>query len=512
MALELIWTSLVAVTAAVASGIFAVIWLTHRASPRLFAAADADAASTVFLVERGEVVDASAAAAVLVDSLASGRPSLDQLLQWLSESFPDVSDALAALADKGGRTVIARDGIGRLEITRTGSRIRFALTDDENARLEIDRVCQTALQTELATLRDIGESLPYAVWRQDRDGRIRWVNRAYLDLLSAMDGRDASAWPPQPVFDEDIRPGVHKRVRCQNRWFDCRAVPVGAETLVSAVPADALVAAERALDTFRQTISRTFAHLNVGLAIFDADRRLAVFNPALTDLTTLPVDILIGRPTLESFLDALRARNMMPEPRDYPSWRDKVADVERASRNGTYSELWHLPGTRTYRITGQPQPDGAVALLMEDISGELDLTRRFRAQIETGQAALDALEDAIAVFDDAGTLTLSNAAYDELWERDPGDGLAHLTLDDALATWRDGTGAEPFWDPAARDATDPGWREARQLRLADGRLVTLTRKMLPANAMMVRFKLHDANVDTLMPRERSGRRAGLKKA
>jgi len=46
-----------------------------------------------------------------------------------------------------------------------------------------------------------------------------------------------------------------------------------------------------------------------------------LFNPALLDLTGLPAEFLAMRPSLLSVLDAMHDRNMIPEPKDYRSWR-----------------------------------------------------------------------------------------------------------------------------------------------------------------------------------------------
>ncbi len=505
MSYEIIWMTALAVTASVASGALSVLWLVTRRGPRIIAETTAD--RTTFLIEHGRVVDATPPAREILDGLGAEGVHADRLIRWLSDSFPGLPEAIRALPQIAERSVVARDGIGRLLLARERGLIRLTLGNDENARVEMDRVCQTAVQAELDTLRAIGDGLPYPVWREDREGRIRWVNRAYLDLLSDLTGETTHSWPPRPLFEDEILiPGVSKRLAVRGRWFECHAISAGEETLVSAVPADALVKAETALDTFRQTMSRTFAHLTVGLAIFDDEKRLAVFNPALTDMTTLPIDVLTGRPTLESFLDALRARNMMPEPRDYGSWRERVADVELSAQSGTYSELWHLPGGRTYRITGRPQPDGAFALLMEDISAEMGLTRRFRSQIETGHAVLDALPEAIAVFDEAGTLTVSNAAYDELWQVDQRQAMTQISLADAIRCWIALSHPTPFWDrltrPADSGPADSGPEEAERIRLVDGRLVWAVRRSLPGGSLMVRFLPHSAEVSPLRPATR----------
>ena len=56
-----------------------------------------------------------------------------------------------------------------------------------------------------------------------------------------------------------------------------------------------IVAAERTQKQFVQTLTKTFANLTVGLALFDRNRQLALFNPALIDLTGLTAEFLIAR-------------------------------------------------------------------------------------------------------------------------------------------------------------------------------------------------------------------------
>lgn len=487
-------SSLVSILAAV----LAVAWLARpRDVPCLLGEPGGD---TTFVLENGSVLDATAPGREILDGLGEEGRSSDRLIRWLTDRYPELPRALAFLAERGDRMLLARDGIGRLKLRLDGDRIRMTLMADPHDTVELDRVCHAAAQSELDALRGMGDTLAHAVWKQDGEGRILWVNQAYLDLLREATGTEP-AWPPAPLFaDLDPVAGTSRRVQLGEHWFDCRAVATDEGLMVSALPADALVAAERALETFKQTMSQTFAHLTVGLAIFDRERRLAIFNPALTDLTTLPVDVLLSRPSIDSFLDALRARQMIPEPRDYGSWRQKVVDVERAAQDGTYSELWHLPGARTFRITGRPQPDGAFALLMEDISAEIGLTRRFRSEIETCRGVLDALPEAIAVFDGSGALTMTNAAYDRLWQIDTSDGLTQLTLRDAIAAWQSRCEADPVWDrlPGVLALSAP-MPDATELRLDDGRLVDLSVAELQGNTVMIRFQLRQAKVSALMP-------------
>ncbi|QFU10134.1 Sensor protein DivL [Rhodobacteraceae bacterium THAF1] len=452
---------------------------------------------TVFLLRQDRVIDASQAGSDILDGLGPDGWTAQRIVGWLSELFPELPTHLSQKNTPRSGALIGQDGISRLKLAADGDCLRLTLTNDGNERVQMDRILHNAIQTELETLRSMTDTLPIPVWKCDASGRILWVNRAYMDLADAADL--SSQWPPAPLFDlNGAVPGQVRRLQLNGRWFDCTVSGIKDGPVVSAVPVDDLVAAKNALETFKQTMSRTFAQLMVGLAIFDHERRLAVFNPALLDLTKLPIDVLIAKPSLESFLDALRARQMMPEPRDYGTWRDKIIDVETAAQNGTYSELWHLPGGRTYRITGRPQTDGAFALLFEDITAEIDLTRRFRAEIETTNAVIDALPDAIAVFDATGTMTVSNQAYDHLWGTATQDRIDTVSLSEAQRTWC--ARAEiPNIEDLIAQTVEASARPAADVRMDDGRRLTVSVQKLVGCATMIRFVQHSAAISTIMP-------------
>lgn len=204
------------------------------------------------------------------------------------------------------------------------------------------------------------------------------------------------------------------------------------------MPADAAVRAELSLREFVQTLTKTFADLPIGLAIFNRDRNLQLFNPALIDLTGLATGFLTARPTLYAFLDRLREARMVPEPKDYRSWRNQMSSLEAAAASGHHVEMWSLPGGQTYRVTGRPHPDGAVAFLFEDITSEISLTRKFRADLSLSAEVLDALEDAVAVFAAHGELLIWNRQYAKLWGLTP-----RTTLDEHIDHWRTACGDSP---------------------------------------------------------------------
>jgi PAS domain-containing protein len=276
------------------------------------------------------------------------------------------------------------------------------------------------------------------------------------------------------------------------------------------MPVDAAVQAEAALRGFMQTLAKTFAHLTTGLAIFDHARQLQLFNPALMDLTSLPPDFLSARPSLSAFFDAMRERQMIPEPRDYRNWRREMSEMEAAAASGLYEETWSLPGGQTYRVTGRPHPNGALALMFEDISSEMTQTRRYRADLELGQAVIDAMDEAIAVFSSSGTLVISNAAYAEIWGHDPAgtlDGEAGVAL--VAEHWRALTAPTTVWDRAEDFAAAMGPRSgwSDEVRLSDGRLVSVRFARLAGGATMAGFRVTGSSADLIAPVFSSARRS-----
>lgn len=400
----------------------------------------------VFLFRHQLLIDATGPARALLANLP-GEGDWQKLTCWLGMRLPDFG---AILPDLGGAARMefkerAQGHPLRLLAEDLGDgTLRLTLSDPaaENAGILIDSLSLGAMEQELEILRSTMDHSPMLAWRQDRQGQVTWANSAYLDLTEAK-SPGQTLWPLPQLIDLSARPaGGARRVQLdhdgQSRWYDCHVHEVAEQTVAIALPADAAVRAERALREFVQTLTKTFADLPIGLAIFDRDRNLQLFNPALIDLTGLATGFLTARPTLYAFLDRLREARMVPEPKDYRSWRNQMASLEAAASSGHHVEMWSLPGGQTYRVTGRPHPDGAVAFLFEDITSEISLTRKFRADLSLGAEVLDSLEDAVVVFAANGELLISNRRYGQLWGP-----ATPPTLDDHLAIWTEACGNGP---------------------------------------------------------------------
>lgn len=322
---------------------------------------------------------------------------------------------------------------GQFRIVANGKTLECFVVDRPAGTADLH--AQRMMSLEIGPLRALHDIAPGPIWQSDAAGRILWSNPSY-QTLAAERGLDGLT---DDLFSEETPPGEATRAclesQGRDRWFEVRAHAFADSVLHFAAPIDPVIRAERAQRNFVQTLTKTFAHLPIGLAIFDKDRRLVLFNPAMIDLTALPASFLTGRPDLMTFFDKLRDARMMPEPRNYISWRDQIAELIGAAADDRYSETWSLPSGLTYRITGRPHPDGAIAFLIEDISTEISLTRRFQAELAQSQSVLDNIGDALAVFSPVGVLTMANTPYRAEWGSDPDAQFDDILLPDEVDRW-----------------------------------------------------------------------------
>jgi PAS domain-containing protein len=442
------------------------------------------------------LVASDGAARAAFDATDPAGDDWSRAVAMLEPDFPHLdADRLPASLPDGPLRSASSGGV--LTVRHDGGVVTLSLGESaaEDAAVEALHVAST----ELAALRDATNLLPFPVWVLGTDGALDWANAAYLAMSALQDG-SVDTWPPAQLFDPALLPlptpeGAIGRVPLSSsgaprHWFEVHARNVDGRIFYAAANVDAAAKAERNLRDFTQTLTKTFAHLTIGLAIFDQKRRLILFNPALTDMTGLEPDVLAARPTLVGFLDRLREKRIIPEPKDYASWRRKMAELEAAAVDGSYGETWSLPTGQTFRVTGRPHPDGAVIFLFEDISAEISLTRRFRAELEMGQAVIDSLDEAMAVFTASGTLAMTNTAYVALWGHDPDGEVRDLSVNDATAVWLTRCAPTPAWgdfrDFARRGPARAEW--AADVTMRDGRPLACRFVPLAGGATLAAFR------------------------
>lgn len=458
----------------------------------------------VFLFHGDRLIDTTHDAQQMIAPF-SLMPEREAMIHVLDPEFPGLAAHLDAADQQPCRIAHRQHDTMWIDVDWPLGQLRVAVcgalpTDPDGAPVAFATSQQAS---ELAMLRDAVRHTPQLIWRTDAGGKVTWSNQAHADFWAKRDVKhcdikaqtlasEAGAW-------STCRIAFPAAGNDPDQWFDVLSVRQEQTTLHFATDASAAVRADQDRQTFVQTMGKTFAELSIGLAIFDKQRRLVTFNPALLDMTRLGFEFLSTRPAIDAVLDRLRETRMLPEPKDYASWRDQFTAVETAAKNGTYREMWDLPDGQTFRVTGRPNPDGAFAFLFEDITADLSLTRRFRSDIETGQSVLDALSDGVAVFTGAGTLVMYNRAYATLWGMVVDPGLEHRAASSEIARWHAYCAPTTDWTELHHFIHQAGPREpwSDDALLADGRMLRCQAIPITGGMTMVRFTLAPRNLPVL---------------
>ena len=470
-----------------------------------------------FLINGASLKALTEPARALLDGLPAGGPRLAALAAHYAADCPTLRGDLEALVlyGAGFRHHCPRGDGTAYEIVgepRGGAAWLSIRPASEEARALADAEAALARAGgELRFLRDVLDRAPVMAWSKAPDGQVVWANAVYRDRFDAPmgelpDHRIANAFGQ--VLEEvpltPRGPGSRRRVAVagrdhpEPRWYELSESPGAAgETVGFALDADDLVATEASLRRFVETLTETFAHLPIGLAVFDKNRRLGLFNPALTDLVKIDAVWLAGRPSLRDFLERLRETRQMPEQKDFASWRRKLGELEEGARDGTYEENWQLPSGKIFRVTGRPHPQGALAFLFEDISSAIILERKYRSELELSQATLDRMSEAVAVFDASGMLVFVNSAFESLWGLDPMERLNGPGVAEMCALWAERCAPSPAWarlaEFATADAARTSWTAAVATRA--GASLHMLVAPLPDTSALVVFRDLGAEAD-----------------
>lgn len=384
--------------------------------------------------------------------------NFDDIVVFLEKRFPGVIDA--AQSDCGICELKSgwEQDVGVLRVTKDNQDIQLELLDATTAS---DIYQLRRAKHELEMVQHVVENTPFPVWQSAPDGKVLISNAAFRDLGAELGNqlinyaKSKSNHVERAKFDID-----------ENKppfWFDINKFLLPTYSVQYALDVTEIVRAQQAQKNFVQTLTKTFATLSIGLAIFDRNRQLMLFNPALIDLTTLAPDFLSARPNLLTVFDKLRDKQIMPEPKNYAAWREKLALVVAAASEGTYTEVWELPTGATFRISGRPHPDGAIAFLFEDITAEVSTSRRFTAELELHRELLNNLDGAVSIFSVAGELYHQNEAHSLLWGALSCDPENRSSIQDANTLWQSKSQPSGFWGELRNFISQiderEGWRD-----------------------------------------------------
>ncbi|MTI17805.1 PAS domain-containing sensor histidine kinase [Rhodobacteraceae bacterium RKSG542] len=284
-------------------------------------------------------------------------------------------------------------------------------------------------QDELTSLRRLLDQHSAPVWQRNGEGRLTWVNDAYVDAVEAASVKDVVENGIE-FLDEKGRRRVSMLRQDEGVFSSPLPVVAAGERRVyevTDVKGDCGSAGltldiselERVQKELRRTLdshTRTLDELQTAVAIFGTDHKLQFFNAAYRDLWELDPVFLESKPSEGAVLDAMRAARRLPEQADYRSWRNKHLECYQSLEPKEF--WWYLPDGRTLRVIANPQTQGGVTYTYENVTEQLDLESRYNALSRVQGETLDHLSEAVAGFGSDGRLRLWNPAFANTWGLD----------------------------------------------------------------------------------------------
>lgn len=281
------------------------------------------------------------------------------------------------------------------------------------------------LARQVERLSAILDAGPLPIWLRDGDGRLQWVNRAYLAALDAGDIDD--------VLEQGIElvdPAKLKTIKSDdetgaslaranvviggaNRTLDIWQIPLHDGSAGYALDRSELEQARKKLDRHLRAQNSMLDRLTTAIAIFGPDRKLRFYNCAYQQLWGLEPAWLDGGPGDGEILDRLREQRSLPEQADYRKWKDEQLSVY--THMEPRENWWHLPDGRTLRVVGEQHPFGGVSYFYEDVTERIALESRYNELIGVQRETLDNLTEGVALFGSDGRLRLYNPSFARFW-------------------------------------------------------------------------------------------------
>ena len=386
------------------------------------------------------------------------------------------------------------------------------VSDDRSAYLSAS-TGEAVARRELEALQALLDGIDQPVWLRDGEGRLSWTNRSYREavesggsgsnaVIELLDSKDRAAAAVCRASGKPYRDRVTAVITGARRTIDVAEIPLppdekgAGRTGGTARDISDVEALKTEIGRQAEAHARVLDELPIAVAAFDGRQRLVFHNAAYRALWKLPAEFLDQGPGDGEVLDRLRIAKALPEQADFRKWKAQQLDAYRSTSSS--EAWWHLPDRRTIRVVTNPNPQGGLTYLYDDVSDRLDLETRLSDLTRTQGETLDTLAEGVALFGQDGLLKLSNRAFADLW-RVPTEALdtqPHVDMIIELARAR--APDEAPWDEI-RDAVSghQEMRHARQARLMlrDGRVVDAAARPLPGGSTLLTFADVSAQVD-----------------
>ncbi len=396
----------------------------------------------------------------------------------------------------------------------------FSESQGELARLR----SETAhARNDFAALVGLIEAAPMPMWFRGPDMTLRLVNSAYvkaveaedaekvvqqqIELIEQVDGLTAAQVASQSR-DKDlpIERIVQATVGNQRRAVRVSDLPLGEEGVAGyAIDIEEMEEQGRAFKAFREAQRSMLDQLSVGVAQFDADKRLSFANQPFRRIFALPASVQLDLPDFDRFLDIARDKARLPEVRDFPAWRRELASWFR--RSAPVEDAWSLSDNTHLRIVAQPMPDGGLVLVAEDRSEQLALSATRDTLLRTRTATFDSLFESLAVFAPDGRMQLWNRRFPEIWGIEPEFVDEHPHVDrllDRITEVLARPGQRASIGEVVRSATLDRKQRGGRVLLSDGRTLEFAGVPLPdGNGLLTVLDVTDSTKAEAALRDRN---------
>jgi signal transduction histidine kinase len=372
-------------------------------------------------------------------SLVTDAPVARRVLGFGSWLPPETAQKLDSLVDKlrqrGEAFHLAVESLGARHLEVEGravsGRAVMRIRDVSGDRREVIRLreCQTRTVIELDAAHAMLDALPNPAWIRDQNGLLSWVNTPFVKAVEAKDASDAILRQTE-LLESRARDAAAAARRSGKQWHERTAAVVAGErrqfdivevscefaSAGMAMDLSDLEAARADIERLTEAHKRTLDQLTTAVAIFDRSQRLIFHNAAYRALWALDHKFIDQKPTDSEILDRLRAAGLLPEQADFRSWKKSfLASYQSMETN---QQVWYLPDGRTLRIVVNPNPQGGVTYLFDDVTERFHLESQFNALTRVQGETLDTLKEGVAVFGTDGRLKLCNPAFIQLWHLD----------------------------------------------------------------------------------------------
>lgn len=378
--------------------------------------------------------------------------------------------------------------------------VRFVSLSDVHRSLARLKLENQRLSGDYESMLGLIEALEMPFWLRFSDGRLKWVNRAYAAAVEAP-SPEAALREERELLGTQARQQIADQHASRKLFTQPLSTVIGGDRRVFAVTdfaggaGSAGIACDvSVVETMRAEHERTVRshadtldQLNTAVAIFDAGQKLRFFNQAFQKLWDLDQPFLASAPENALLIDRLRSEGKIAEQPEWRRWKESLLTAYRAVESQTH--WWHLPDGRTIRVVANPQPDGGVTWVFENLTERIDLESRYQTAVRVQGETLDNLAEGVAVFGPDGRVRLSNPAFARLWGLSDAV-VAQKTHISAIRAECDRRAVESPWPGFVAAVT--GFDEERrdrqgQTELVDGTVLSYAVINLPNGQVMMTF-------------------------